>query len=408
MLVTSATLKAGDSFSHSLGPLGLQGADQLDVPSPFDYRRQALVILVEDMPEPGMPGYHVAIEDVLHDAAIAADGRTLGLFTSHAAVRQAQAELKPRLAEAEIPVLAQRLDGSPGRLLRMLMDQPRTLLLGTAAFWEGVDVPGDALSQIAIARLPFPVPSDPIYAGRAEQFEDPFGGVRVARCVAALQAGLRPPDPRTAGSRGAARPRRAHPPSSLRRALHRRAAGARGADAALSRRARGGCGVAAAVSGRPGRASGTWTRGLGVSLVHANFAALAADDGIRRGLLDGIERGLDDRVVDPPEGAQTFAIRAAGVTVGMLAAAADAPGPGGVTVLALAIAPDHRGHAFGSRALLAAERRWLRDGASRVHVRVPATNGRGLYWMLRCGFTPLLQQPEIGATWFARRVVEAG
>ena len=162
------------------------------------------------------------------------------------------------------------------------------------------------------------------------------------------------------------------------------------------------------MSGRPGRASGTWTRGLGVSLVHANFAALAADDGIRRGLLDGIERGLDDRVVDPPEGAQTFAIRAAGVTVGMLAAAADAPGPGGVTVLALAIAPDHRGHAFGSRALLAAERRWLRDGASRVHVRVPATNGRGLYWMLRCGFTPLLQQPEIGATWFARRVVEAG
>ncbi len=175
VLVTSASLKAGDSFSHSLGPLGLQAADQLDVPSPFDYRRQALVILVEDMPEPGMPGYHVAIEDVLHDAAIAADGRTLGLFTSHAAVRQAQAELKPRLAEAEIRVLAQRLDGSPGRLLRMLMDQPRTLLLGTAAFWEGVDVPGDALSQIAIARLPFPVPSDPIYAGRAGQFEDPFG-----------------------------------------------------------------------------------------------------------------------------------------------------------------------------------------------------------------------------------------
>ena len=174
LLVTSATLKAGDSFRHILGPLGLDGADKLDLPSPFDYRRQALVILVEDMPEPGMPGYHVAVEDVLHDVAIAADGRTLALFTSHAAVRQTQQELKARLAEAEIRVLAQRLDGSPGRLLRLLMDQPRSLLLGTAAFWEGVDVPGDALSQIAIARLPFPVPSDPIYAGRAEQFEDSF------------------------------------------------------------------------------------------------------------------------------------------------------------------------------------------------------------------------------------------
>ncbi len=162
------------------------------------------------------------------------------------------------------------------------------------------------------------------------------------------------------------------------------------------------------MSERPSRASGAWTRGLGVSLVHASFAALTADDGIRRGLLDGIERGLDDRAVEPPEGAQTLAIRAASVTVGMLAAAEDAPEPGEVAVLALAIAPEHRGHAFGTRALLAAERRWLRDGASRVHVRVPATNGRGLYWMLRCGFTPLAQQPEIGATWFARRVVEAG
>lgn len=174
VLVTSATLKAGDSFAHSLRPLGLESADRLEVPSPFDYRRQALAILVEDMPEPGMPGYDVAVEDVLHDAAIAADGRTLGLFTSHGAVRRAQSELRSRLAESEIRVLAQRLDGSPGRLLRLLMEQPRTLLLGTAAFWEGVDVPGEALSQIAIARLPFPVPSDPIYAGRAEQFEDPF------------------------------------------------------------------------------------------------------------------------------------------------------------------------------------------------------------------------------------------
>jgi GNAT superfamily N-acetyltransferase len=150
-------------------------------------------------------------------------------------------------------------------------------------------------------------------------------------------------------------------------------------------------------------ARGLWTRGFGVSLVHADFATLAADDGIRRGLLDGIERGLDDRPVEPmPEGALTFGVRAGGETVGILAALADHAEPHDVAVLALATSPEHRGHALGARALLAGERRWLRDGATRVLVRVPATNGRGLYFMLRSGFTPLPRQREQGATWFAR------
>lgn len=152
---------------------------------------------------------------------------------------------------------------------------------------------------------------------------------------------------------------------------------------------------------------GSWTRGLGVTLVHADFAALAGADGIRRGLLDGIERGLEDRTIGAPEGAQAFAIRAHGETVGVLAAR-KADGGERVEVLALAITPEHRGHAYGTRALLVAERRWVRDGAAGVLVRVPATNGRGLYWMLRCGFTPLPRQSEAGATWFARRPAPDG
>jgi GNAT superfamily N-acetyltransferase len=149
--------------------------------------------------------------------------------------------------------------------------------------------------------------------------------------------------------------------------------------------------------------TGTWTRALGVTLVHADFATLAGHDDIRRGLLDGIERGIDDRDLEAPHGALTLAIRAGGMTVGVLTARSPRA-TRDVEVLALAIAPQHRGHAYGTRALLAAERRWLRDGASRLLVRVPATNGRGLYWMLRCGFTPVAEQPEPGATWFARRV----
>ncbi len=159
------------------------------------------------------------------------------------------------------------------------------------------------------------------------------------------------------------------------------------------------------LSRTPGR--GLWTRGLGVSLVHADFATLAADDEIRRGLLDGIERGLEDRQLELAAGTRTFAVRASGATVGVLAAVEDQPHAGEVSVLALAIAPKRRGHGFAARALLTAERRWLRAGASKILVRVPATNGRGLYFMLRCGFTPWPEQPEAGATWFGRRGARA-
>lgn len=154
------------------------------------------------------------------------------------------------------------------------------------------------------------------------------------------------------------------------------------------------------------RGGGQWTRGYGVSLVHARFSALADDAGVRRALLDGIERGLNDRPIDPPSrGADTYEVRAVGRRRGVLVAKVNGSRRAEVVVSALAITPEHRGHAFGARALLAAERRWLRDGAHRILVRVPATNGRGLYFLLRCGFTPLPRQDEPDATWFARKAL---
>ena len=190
VLVTSATLTAGGTFDFSLDRLGLRDADTLEIPSPFDYRRAVLALAVEDLPEPGMPGYERALHETLAEAARAAEGRTLVLFTSHAAVRAAASALRDALAASDIVVRAQGIDGSPGRLLRMLVERPRTLLLGTAAFWEGVDVQGDALSQIVIARLPFPVPNEPIYAGRAEQFTDPFGEFAVPQSVLRFRQGF--------------------------------------------------------------------------------------------------------------------------------------------------------------------------------------------------------------------------
>ena len=190
ILLTSATLSAAGSFDFTLDRLGLREADTLEVPSPFDYRRAVLALMVDDLPEPGMPGYERALHETLADAARAAGGRTLALFTSHASLRAAANALRDLLARDDIVVLGQGIDGSPGRLLRLLVERPRTILLGTAAFWEGVDVPGDALSQILVTRLPFPVPNDPVYAGRAEQFDDPFAEFAVPQSVLRFRQGF--------------------------------------------------------------------------------------------------------------------------------------------------------------------------------------------------------------------------
>ena len=187
---TSATLTARGSFDFTLARLGLADPVTLNIPSPFDFRRAVLAIIVDDLPPPDASGYQPAMHRVLADAAAAAGGRTLALFTSRRAVRAAAEALRDPLEGRGVGVLAQDLDGAPARLLRALAEQPRSVVLGTAAFWEGVDVRGDALSQIAVARLPFPVPTDPVYAGRAALYDDPFSEYAVPRAVLRFRQGF--------------------------------------------------------------------------------------------------------------------------------------------------------------------------------------------------------------------------
>lgn len=190
VLVTSATLTAGGSFDFATRRLGLPEADTLLVESPYDYRRAVLALLAQDLPEPGMPSYDSSLQQAVAAVVRAASGRTLVLFTSHQSVRVMAVALRELLAEAEINVFAQGVDGSPQRLLRLLNERPRSVLLGTAAFWEGIDVPGEALSQIVIARLPFPVPTDPVYEGRSSQFEDPFAEHALPQAVLRFRQGF--------------------------------------------------------------------------------------------------------------------------------------------------------------------------------------------------------------------------
>ncbi len=190
VLATSATLQAAGSFDFAAARLGLAEPETVVLPSPFDYRRAVTALLASDLPEPGMPAYDSSLHDTLAEVIRAAGGRTLVLFTSHSAVRAANFALRDRLAEDDVLVLAQGVDGSPSRLLRLLMERPRSVILGTAAFWEGVDVRGDALSQIVIARLPFPVPNDPVYEGRAEQYDDPFQEFALPQSVLRFRQGF--------------------------------------------------------------------------------------------------------------------------------------------------------------------------------------------------------------------------
>ena len=144
-----------------------------------------------------------------------------------------------------------------------------------------------------------------------------------------------------------------------------------------------------------------WAEFEGVGLVAAEAAELDTD-GLRQAYSDGIERGFEGEPPALPEGVERYAVRVGGETVGLLAVMRDCPGVGDAAVLAVAIDPASRGHASGTKALLAAERRLLSDGAERVLVRVPGTNGRGLYFMLRAGFTPSAGFVEADATWFLR------
>lgn len=190
VIFTSATLTTAGSFDYIRRRLGATDAVELALGSPFDYQRVALVFLPTDVPEPNQPGYVRKCADTIADVAEALGGRTLALFTSHAQLRSTYEMIRERMDRAQLVLMGQGIDGSRSRLIERFKMTPRALLLGTASFWEGVDVVGDALSALIIARLPFAVPTDPIFAARSEEFDDPFGEYAVPQAVLRFKQGF--------------------------------------------------------------------------------------------------------------------------------------------------------------------------------------------------------------------------
>ena len=189
-VLTSATLSTDGHFEYIKQRLGLEAPEELLLGSPFDYRQSTLILTPSDMPEPAQVGYAAATQSALIDLVRASEGRALVLFTSHAALRTAYNGIKRPLEEQQILVLGQGIDGAPRQLLAALKSSHRTVILGAASFWEGVDVTGEALSMLIIARLPFSVPSDPVFQARSELFDQPFEQYAIPQAILRFKQGF--------------------------------------------------------------------------------------------------------------------------------------------------------------------------------------------------------------------------
>jgi DNA polymerase-3 subunit epsilon/ATP-dependent DNA helicase DinG len=198
VILTSATLRTADpssygeaDFNYLRERLHAIDANELAVGSPFDYKNNTLLYLPTDIPEPNQPGYQQGVEQAILDVARALGGRTMVLFTSYAQLRQTAQAIEGSLSAADITLLAQ-LQGSSRQQLLAQFKQPdsRAVLLGTRSFWEGVDVPGPALQALLIAKLPFDVPSDPVFAARSEGFDSPFFEYSIPEAVLRFRQGF--------------------------------------------------------------------------------------------------------------------------------------------------------------------------------------------------------------------------
>jgi ATP-dependent DNA helicase DinG len=175
-VLTSATLADDNGFRFLAGRLGLDDPALAPVSgtyaSPFEYPRQAILVIPTDLvaPNADSAAHLQSVIRVALDVATASDGGIFVLFTSHRDVRLAASELRARGIERRWPLLVHGDDGRDA-LLRRFRDSGRAILLGTASFWEGIDVPGRALRGLVLARLPFRVPTEPLTAAHCEEIE---------------------------------------------------------------------------------------------------------------------------------------------------------------------------------------------------------------------------------------------
>ncbi len=179
LVLTSATLRSGSEFGYFLGRIGLadQVEDRLEtlaLASPFDYARQAWVGVPLDLPEPNHPKFPEVLSEALARAVEASRGRAFLLFTSYGLLNRVFDRIAARCKLLGYEPLRQGTEDRH-RLLERFRAHGSSVLFATSSFWEGVDVPGDALQLVVLTRLPFSVPDEPVLVARAERIEERGG-----------------------------------------------------------------------------------------------------------------------------------------------------------------------------------------------------------------------------------------
>ncbi|HEX9861341.1 MAG TPA: ATP-dependent DNA helicase, partial [Nitrospirota bacterium] len=187
VVLTSATLSAAGTFTYLRGRLGLDATAELLLDSPFDFENQTLLYIAPGLDDQQAEGYQERFDGELKSVLAVTRGRTLVLFTSYGQLRKSAETLR-----RELPDLGFLCQGEmpPYRLIEQFKKIPNTVLMGTASFWQGIDVPGDALQCVVIAKLPFAVPDEPIIEARMERLKNPFREYQVPQATLLFRQGF--------------------------------------------------------------------------------------------------------------------------------------------------------------------------------------------------------------------------
>ena len=190
VILTSATLNSNDEFNHLKQTTGLNVDHAKSFGSPFDYDNSVEILLPTMFPEPNANNYQEELDKIIFENVLSANGRAMVLFTSYKSLRNTQKSLKTKLEEYNINVLAQGIDGNPYQIIKRFKKNPKSLILGTLSFWEGVDIEDGSLDLLIITKLPFDVPTHPLFEARSAKYDNSFIEYALPRAILKFKQGF--------------------------------------------------------------------------------------------------------------------------------------------------------------------------------------------------------------------------